>query len=151
MMPSWLDAAGFRGVRIAQRCAIVAGGLPYVYCVLSGEWRGGRFRLASLALMIVPALATALAALTIVCRFCKMPTYLFWLFGLPRGREDVSFGFISQCPYCGDDGTGRNGRPGVSVAREARALVAYVLPRLAGIATLIAAYIVLAWMGVLPG
>jgi hypothetical protein len=49
------------------------------------------------------------SALGIRCHCCKLPIYLYWSLGFPKGRERRRFDSLARCPYCGDDGTGETG------------------------------------------
>ncbi len=62
------------------------------------------------------------------CRSCGLPIYIYWMLGFPRGRDRHSFDWLTRCPYCGDDGTGRTGESSrVDSSKEARSVIRNVV------------------------
>jgi hypothetical protein len=100
----------------------------------------------------VPALVTVWVACRLRCSVCGLPVYAFWLLGLPRRENRLSFEGLAGCPYCLDDGSGRTGDAG----RVDRQRETWVAARRALVATLLFLVIVgvaflLAVAGWLPG
>jgi len=104
------------------------GAAPFFWFLLRRDFASRGFHWALFALMTVPALATAWAAMRLRCSVCGIPVYAFSLLGFPRGRERPAFDVLPCCPYCLDDGTGKTGDARrVDRRKEMRAAIRYAL------------------------
>lgn len=149
---SWVQKAGYTPVRRRQGWLITIGAVPILWFLVNRDFASSGFRWAAFALMAVPALATAWAAIRLRCCVCGIPVYAFWLLGFPRGRERPAFEALAGCPYCLDDGTGKTGDARrVDRREEIKAAIHYGLVAMVLFIGLMAVVFVLAVLGVLPG
>jgi hypothetical protein len=146
---SWVKNAGYLLVRRRQGWLSVAGGAPYLWFLAHRDFDSSGFLWASLALFVVPTLATAWAAARLRCHVCGIPVYAFWLLGFPRGWKRPAFEALLLCPYCADDGTGTTGdATAVDRPKEIRVAVRYALLALslfAGVMALVFVLMLLGW------
>lgn len=149
---SWVQKAGYMPVRRCQDWLITIGAVPIVWFFVHRDFASSGFHWALFALIAVPALATAWAAIRLRCSVCGVHVYAFWLLGFPRGRERPAFEALPDCPYCLDDGTGKTGDArGVARRKEIRTAIRYGLVAIMLFIGLMAVVFVLGVVGWLPG
>lgn len=121
---TWIDAAGYRNRRTVEGVLMAASAGPFVWFFVHREFDTPGSRGAWLLFIVGGLAAKAWSAFGMRCRCCRLPIYLYWTLGFPKGRERHSFSSLSHCPYCGDDGAGETGNSGrVDPSGESRLVI----------------------------